>query len=93
MLNASGYYAANGGADWLKSEGETDKTIGTHAAIRDTSELMAVFPDGVRSDKRVADKDGVIGDPAKATAERGQKLLELKVEAALKDIAAALKAP
>lgn len=93
VLNADTYYKANGGLEWLKSHLETEKSIGTHAAIRDTSELMAVYPDGVRMDKRVPDKDGVVGDPARATAERGAKLLELKVEAAIKDIAAGLQAP
>ena len=66
-----------------------DKTIGTHAAIRDTSEMMAVFPGGVRMDKRATDKDGVTGDATRASAERGEKLIELKVEAAVREIAAA----
>lgn len=89
VIHPAAYYTANGGADWLKSQGETDKTIGTHAAIRDTSELMAVFPQGVRMDKLAADKDGVTGDPTSASAERGDKLIELKVEAAVRDITAA----
>lgn len=93
VLNAGTYYAANGGVEWLKSQGASEAAIGKHAAIRDTSELMAVFPAGVRADKMGADKDGVVGDPATSSAERGQKLLELKVEAALRDIEAGLKAP
>ncbi len=93
VINANSYYAANGGADMLKAEGETDATIGTHAAIRDTSELMAVFPEGVSLDRRVADKDGVIGDAARATALRGVKLLDLKILAALDDIKSGRKEP
>lgn len=93
VLNADSYYSANGGAEWLKSLWETDKSIGTHAAIRDTSELMAIYPDGIRMDKRAADRDGVVGDPTRATAERGAKLLDLKVDAAIQDIANGLKAP
>lgn len=93
VLNADTYYSANGGVEWLKSLWETDKSIGSHAAIRDTSELMAIYPEGIRMDKRVADKDGVVGDPSRATAERGAKLLDLKVDAALQDIAKGLKAP
>jgi creatinine amidohydrolase/Fe(II)-dependent formamide hydrolase-like protein len=89
VVHAAAYYAANGGAEWLTSQGETDKTIGTHAAIRDTSEMMAVFPGGVRMDKRATDKDGVTGDATRASAERGEKLIELKVEAAVREIAAA----
>ena len=93
VINASSYYAANGGADMLKAEGETDATIGTHAAIRDTSELMAVFPEGVRLDRRIADKDGVVGDASRATALRGVKLLDLKILAALDDIKTGRQAP
>ena len=93
VINAENYYEKQGGVEWLKAQGETDAQIGIHAGIRDTSELMAVFPAGVRVDKRVADKDGVNGDPTRATAERGQKLIDLKVEAAVKEIEAARKAP
>lgn len=89
VINADSYYGGNGGLEWLLTEGESEAVIGTHAAVRDTSELLAVFPDGVRNERRVADRDGVVGDPRRATASRGQKLLELKVEAAVKDIEAA----
>ncbi len=93
VINAGSYYGANGQVDALKAEGETDASIGLHAGIRDTSELMAVDASGVRPDRRAADKDGVSGDPARATAERGEKLLALKVAAAVKDIQSARTAP
>ena len=93
VINAGTYYRGNGGPEWLKAHGETLAAIGVHATIQDTSELLAVFPAGVRLDKRVADKDGVTGDPLKATAEIGQTMLDLKVEAAVKEIEAARKAP
>ena len=89
VINADAYYGANGQAEFLKTDGETDATIGLHAGIRDTSELMAVDPGGVRLDRRAADKDGVSGDPARATAERGAKLIALKVDAAVQEIRAA----
>lgn len=89
VIHAQRYYAANGGAEWLKEQGESDDSIGTHAGIRDTSELMAVLPGGVRMDKRVPGRDGVVGDPTRASAERGEKLIALKVEAALRDVAEA----
>lgn len=91
VIQAGNYYAANGGEDWLLQQGETKAQIGTHAGIRDTSELMAVYPGGVRTDKMAADAKGVIGDPTRASAERGEALLNLKVEAALRDIAQGLK--
>ena len=93
VVNADTYYATNGQVEALKAEGETDASIGKHAGIRDTSELMAVDASGVRLDLRVADKDGVSGDPARASAERGEKLLALKVAAAVKDIQIARAAP
>ncbi len=88
VINADRYYAANTGLEMLKAEGETEAAIGSHAAIRDTSELMAVFPGGVHLDRRVADQDGVAGDATRASAVRGAKLLNLKVLAALDDIKA-----
>ena len=93
VINAANYYSANGGPEWLKAQGHTPGAIGVHATIQDTSELLALYPAGVRMDKRAADKDGVQGDPLKATSDIGQKMLDLKVEAAVKEIEAARKAP
>lgn len=77
----------------LESQGYSIAQIGTHAGIRDTSEVIALSPSGVRSRENsvpgalVADGDtGVIGDPALASAEIGQQMLDLKVQAALKQI-------
>lgn len=88
VLNAWSYYGANGGDDWLKAEGETVASLGSHAGIRDTSELMAVYPAGVRLSGAAPDSDGATGNPAKASAARGEKLIAMKVEAALRDIRA-----
>jgi creatinine amidohydrolase/Fe(II)-dependent formamide hydrolase-like protein len=93
VINADTYYAATGQVELLKSEGETDATIGQHASIRDTSELMAVLPEGIRADKLAADSDGVVGDARRASAERGAKFLALKVDAAVRDIEEARKSP
>lgn len=87
VVNAERYYADNGGDAWLRHEGETAETIGTHAGIRDTSELLAVSPADVRLDR--AHPDGASGDPRRATAQRGERLLALKVEAAVAEIRAA----
>lgn len=89
------YYAANGQVDWLKGEGENDADIGSHAGIRETSELLAIDPMAVRQDLLVPGADwqatdwearGASGRPERASAERGRKLLELKIEAALRQI-------
>ena len=75
---------------WLKAQGHSQDQIGSHAAIRDTSELMAAHPAGVRLDKRSAgpledgSASGVVGDPTKASVEYGKKGLELKIEAAIR---------
>jgi len=95
VLHVSDYYAANGQVEWLKAEGESDATIGRHAGIRDTSELMAVYPSGIRPDRlqrdggRADEATGVSGDPRRASAERGEALLRLKVDAAVRQIRAA----
>ena len=92
VLHAGDYYLVNGQEAWLLSEGETKATIGTHAAIRDTSELMAADPSGIRPALIRADppaSSGSDGDPTRASAERGEKLLQLKVDAAVKQIRAA----
>lgn len=88
-LSADKYYADNGQVAWLKSQGETDDTIGPHAGIRDTSEMMVVEPDGVRTAKLAAGGAGATGDPSRASAERGAALLALKIKAAVAEIRAA----
>lgn len=95
VLHVGDYYAGNGQVDWLLEQGETMDSIGGHAGIRDSSELMAVYPEGLRGDRlaanggRAGEPTGVSGDPTRASAERGRALLKLKVEAALKEIRAA----
>lgn len=91
VLNVSDYYSdANGQVTWLVSQGEDKHKIGSHAALRDTSELMAVYPDGVRVDRIAPGGDpkqtGVYGDPTDSTAEKGATLLQLKVDAAVRQI-------
>ena len=94
VIHVGDYYAANGQVDWLLAQQETTASIGSHAGIRDTSELLAVFPTGVRTEMiaprggRLLRPTGVNGDPTRASAERGEKLLALKIEAALRQIRA-----
>lgn len=92
------YYTAttSGGPfeKWLIEQGVKKEDIGTHAGIRDTSTLMAVeaahFKRGqlIRWDKLApgSDGSGVSGNPTKASVEYGKVGLELKVEAAAKQI-------
>jgi creatinine amidohydrolase/Fe(II)-dependent formamide hydrolase-like protein len=81
------YYSANGFREWLLSRGETEESIGRHAGISDTSQVMAVFPEGIRREKLAKgggfEGSGVSGDPTHASVEYGMKGIELKVETAV----------
>lgn len=89
VISADAYYSANGQVAALRQSGETDATIGKHAGMRDTSELLAIDAGAIRRDRLVADQDGVSGDPRRATVEWGERLLSLKVQAAVVEIRAA----
>lgn len=90
VLNASAYYAQNGGAAYLKAQGLDLGQIGTHAGVRDTSELMFVAPEMVDLGKAGADADGATGDARLAKAEWGRVLIEKKVAAAVAEIRAGM---
>ena len=64
---ADDYYSDNGYSEWLIEQGETEETIGGHAGLDTTSELLAVAPQHVRRDKLtpVSDSDAssFSGDP------------------------------
>ena len=98
VLHVGDYYGNNGQMEWLLAQGETQKSVGCHAGIRGTSELLKVHPDGVRRDRAApnggvyGEPTGVNGDPTQASAERGEKLLQPKVDSAVRQIRAALDA-
>ncbi|MEM6679210.1 MAG: creatininase family protein [Pseudomonadota bacterium] len=83
---------ANGQIAWLEARGFGPDEIGTHAGLRDTAELLAVHPEGVRAaplDPPLFRHSGRDGNWRAATAEIGEAMLMLKVEAALREIRAA----
>lgn len=91
-LHVGSYYAANGQAEALAARGFTTDEIGNHAALRDTSELMAVRPEAVRAlpvPPPAGTHPGHDGAPGRASAEIGAFMLDLKVAAALAQIRAA----
>ena len=93
VIDVSDYYADEGQTNFLKSQGETAATIGQHAGIADTSELMAVHPRGVDLGRFAGaaftlEPNGVSGDPTRASVERGRALIDIKVEAAVRQIKA-----
>jgi creatinine amidohydrolase/Fe(II)-dependent formamide hydrolase-like protein len=89
---AGDYYSANGFREWLETQGETEQTIGSHAGISDTSQLLFVAPQYVREGELAPrggfEGSGVSGDPTRASAEYGRRGIELKVEVAVRQIRA-----
>ena len=73
--------------DYLKARG---LSVGAHAGVPDTSELLFLDSDGkrVRRDRLQAGSadNGVDGDPRQASAELGRLFLDFKVEAAVTQI-------
>jgi creatinine amidohydrolase len=77
----------------LKAQGETAATIGDHAGMQDTAELMHAFPAGVKLERfnrllPALEADGSSGRPQRANAAMGARLIELKVKAGLDQLAA-----
>jgi creatinine amidohydrolase len=91
VIGVDDYYADDPQTQFLLDQGETRATIGTHAGITDTSELLAVHPEGVdltrlaRLPFTLSDT-GADGNALKASAERGKALLEIKIQAAVRQI-------
>jgi creatinine amidohydrolase len=92
VLHVNDYYEHNSQSGYLLDNGYSELQIGGHVGIRDTSELMAVFPSGVRTGIKVdhIGSDflitGADGDASKASLLIGNILLNLKIEAAVKQI-------
>jgi creatinine amidohydrolase len=69
----------------LKSRGYTEAEIGTHAGLADTALSLAVDPSLVRGEMLSrggpwSERDGVYGDPRRATADLGQPGVQQIVE-------------
>jgi creatinine amidohydrolase len=77
------YYRA-----WLEAQyGYDEDTVGSHAGISDTAQMLFIRPSGIRKDQIKPwggpQDSGVSGDPAKATAEIGKMGVEFKVNAGI----------
>ncbi len=92
VIHIGNYYSENGQTRYLLNKGFSPAQIGNHAGIRDTSELLAIYPQGIRSDliqdnsTTVFLESGADGDANKARSEIGEVLLDLKINAAVKQI-------
>lgn len=81
------YYRAaqEGYPAMLRARGFSPAEIGTHAGLADTALTLALDASLVRSDRlgrapRAGERDGVLGDPRRATVELGQAGVELIVD-------------
>jgi sterol desaturase/sphingolipid hydroxylase (fatty acid hydroxylase superfamily)/creatinine amidohydrolase/Fe(II)-dependent formamide hydrolase-like protein len=98
VLHVGDYYEANGQVAHLRNLGFDLDSIGSHAALRDTSELLALNARGIRGarlrDNRHSEfaEVGSNGNPLLASPQTGTLLLELKIAAALRQIRAQLPA-
>ncbi len=92
VLHVSDYYSSrNGQRAWLINQGYA-RDIGTHAGIMDTSELLAVHPENIRKEhlkNNIKDEFltvGSDGDTTSASSILGNALIEMKIDAAVRQI-------
>ena len=95
VLHVADYYADEAQINYLREKGETAATIGVHAGMIDTSELLAVHPDGVDLSRLTtiplnSEPTGHSGDPKRASTAYGSALLDIRINAAVRQIRAAL---
>lgn len=90
------YYDDSAQITAMKAEGETDATIGSHAGLLDTAELMSLSGPSVDLAKLAEAKGnlpgvGASGDPARASITRGAQLLRMRTDAGAAQLRALLK--
>ncbi|MEC7701343.1 MAG: creatininase family protein [Pseudomonadota bacterium] len=89
VASISDYYSDNGQIKWLLEQGFTMEQIGGHAGIRDTSEMLVANDEGFRSYRITPKGFDTIdhsGDYKRANKKIGEKMFELKTEAAVRQI-------
>ena len=95
VVHIDAYYDDSHQNRRLLADGETEASIGFHAGLVDTAELMAVHPAGVDLARdrphglfRVT---GASGTPSRATPELGRSLLDMRIKAATGQIRALMQ--
>ncbi|MFM2005308.1 MAG: hypothetical protein RLZZ09_963 [Pseudomonadota bacterium] len=92
VLSLGAYYADNHQVEYLRGLGYGPDQIGTHAGLRDTSELMSVQPGAVRKDELKDFEstsefiDGFNGAVSRASTKLGDEMLRLKIRAAIEQL-------
>lgn len=95
VVQVDAYYDDAAQTRMLEGRGETRDSIGFHAGLVDTAELLDIAPDAIRRDifprltKPVSELGGS-GAPQKATPELGRALLEIRIAAAAAKIRSVL---
>lgn len=83
-------YYPGPGDEWLLAQGEREEDVGSHAGMHDTSTLLFLDPSLLRVDRMApgvrGDGSGVSGNPTRATAEYGRQIMELQIDAAVRQI-------
>jgi creatinine amidohydrolase/Fe(II)-dependent formamide hydrolase-like protein len=84
--------------EWLlKTHGLDNATVGSHAGTTDTSQMLWVFPQGIRKNRLAPSggsaTSGVNGDPTKASAEIGKFAVDMKVRLAVEQYRAMKASP
>ena len=83
------FYPGPGDA-WLREQGETEADVGSHASIHDTASLLFLNPEMLRLDQFgpgvAGDGSGLVGNASRSTAEYGERLLEMQIAAAVRQI-------
>lgn len=81
--HVSDYYPGRGD-DYAISQGLTPQDVGSHAGTHDTASLLFLDPSKLRLDQfrpgTSGDGQGHVGDPNRATAILGKRILEMQVE-------------
>jgi creatinine amidohydrolase len=71
------------GDEWVVTQGVSAADVGTHAGTHDTASLMYINPSMLRVDRmtvgKTGDGQGHVGNPAKATALFGKRILEMQI--------------
>ena len=84
------YYSGHGFREWLQAQGHSMEDIGTHAGMTDTSQLLYVDARQIRTEELAPfggfEGAGVRGDPTKASVTYGRVGIQMKVDAALRQI-------
>ena len=83
-------YYPGPGDDWLVAQGETVEDVGSHASVHDTASLLFLNPSMLRLDKlgrgAAGDGSGLVGNARRSTAEYGEQILEMQIDAAVQQI-------